>query len=247
MRCSNLSNWLMVISLAILISSLSSIIFTVQAQGWERGRTVGLRNGTCIREGPGFNYHAHTRVPEDNWTVMIIDGPRTADGRTWWDTSRKAAGDPSGGTGWVTQDQTDTTCDSIVGLPTPTAVNPGNGLAAPPSGPSIGQDLIRQTEVWWYRQHALVKWSIAVLALLLVFSAWGRVGSILIEFISAAFLAMVIWVILNLTRSFWQETWESLARPAFGGDMPDLALLLGVLPLAAWGLALVSRLIRSRG
>ena len=50
-------------------------------------------------EGPGLNYRAHTRVPEDNWTVVVSDGPRTSGGKVWYDTSRKAAGDPSAAQG----------------------------------------------------------------------------------------------------------------------------------------------------
>jgi len=66
---------------------------------------------------------SHTHVPEDNWAVMVIDGPRIADGAIWWDTSRRAAGDPSGGTGWVRMDQNDTDCFSPAPNPMP-APNP---------------------------------------------------------------------------------------------------------------------------
>jgi len=55
--------------------------------------------------------------------VMVIDGPRIADGAIWWDTSRRAAGDPSGGTGWVRMDQNDTDCFSPAPNPMP-APNP---------------------------------------------------------------------------------------------------------------------------
>jgi len=231
---------------AVILTGLPTSVYA--QDGWKRGSIVGLSQGTCIREGPGFNYRAHTRVPENDWKVMVIDGPRMADGLVWYDTSRKEAGDPSGGTGWVTQDQTDTNCDNGIATvqpPVPTTVNPGNGPVNPPTVPGI-EDLIRQAKEWWYQQTALVKWSIAVLALLLVFSVWRRAGGIVIEFISAVFSAALIWVLLDLTRSFWQETWESLARPVFAGDTPDLALLLGVLPLVAWGFALISRLFRGR-
>lgn len=77
------------------------------ANTWEIGSTVGLCSGTEIREGSGFNYSVHTIVPEDNWTVVVIDGPRYVDGKAWWDISRAATGDPSGGTGWVYQSQAD--------------------------------------------------------------------------------------------------------------------------------------------
>jgi RHS repeat-associated protein len=77
---------------------------------WAVGEIVGLCAGTEIRHGPQLA--VHTIVPEDNWAVKIIDGPRTVDGQTWWDTSRRAAGDPSGGTGWVSQQQAESSCGS---------------------------------------------------------------------------------------------------------------------------------------
>ena len=68
---------------------------------WIVGKIVGLSKGTKIYYGSGFAYGYHTIVPEDNWAVKIIGGPRYADGWEWWDTSRREACDPSGGTGWV--------------------------------------------------------------------------------------------------------------------------------------------------
>ena len=97
-------------SALLLLWVISTRLTFGQGSDWNVGMTIGLRAGTCIREGPGLNYRAHTRVPEDNWTVMVIDGPRQATGKTWYDTSRKAAGDPSGGTGWVMADWSDRDC-----------------------------------------------------------------------------------------------------------------------------------------
>ena len=69
---------------------------------WAIGSDVGLQKGTQIRQGPSFDFCYHTVVPEDGWTVRVTNGPRKdQNGQTWYDTSRKAAGDPSGGTGWV--------------------------------------------------------------------------------------------------------------------------------------------------
>jgi len=87
---------------------------------WDLGHDVGLCQGTEIRHGP--NLVVHTVVPEDDWLVQVIDGPRTVDGDVWWDTSRAAAGDPSGGTGWVSESQAEAACngqgsdESVVGL-----------------------------------------------------------------------------------------------------------------------------------
>lgn len=67
---------------------------------WSVGKVVGLKAETKIYEGSGFGYRVHTKVPQDNWLVKIIGGPRYVDGWEWWDTSRQAC-DPAGGTGWV--------------------------------------------------------------------------------------------------------------------------------------------------
>ena len=81
-----------------------------QSGGWAVGNIVGLNCGTEIRVGPGLAIH--TIVPEDNWSVMIMEEPRFVGGETWWNTSRAAAGDPSGGTGWVSQQQSEgATCE----------------------------------------------------------------------------------------------------------------------------------------
>lgn len=67
---------------------------------WGMGNTVGLCLGTQIRVGSGLQYSVHTVVPVNNWPVTVIDGPRYADGYTWWDISRS-----DGGSGWVREDQ----------------------------------------------------------------------------------------------------------------------------------------------
>jgi hypothetical protein len=70
---------------------------------WQVGQRVGLKQGAEIRHGPGFGYGIHTRVPENNWQVDIINGPRYADGQEWWDISRRNL--DGGGTGWVYKSQ----------------------------------------------------------------------------------------------------------------------------------------------
>lgn len=75
------------------------------ANSWGVGNTVGLCSGAEIRTGSGLSYSVHTVVPENGWAVVVIGGPRYADGHTWWDVSRAATGDGSGGTGWVIQGQ----------------------------------------------------------------------------------------------------------------------------------------------
>lgn len=150
--------------------------------GWERGKIVGLRAGTCIREGPGLRYRAHTRVPENDWAVMVIDG-RVANGHTWWIQADEQQEIRAGGTGWVTEDQTDTDCNNVV-APGGTT-NPGTGSGNSTSWPK--SEHFYFTKVWWYQQSALVKWVVAVLALLLAPTLWRVIGGMIIEFIGAAF------------------------------------------------------------
>lgn len=195
---------------------------------WERGQIVGLRAGTCIREGPGLAYRAHTKVPDDDWAVMIIDGPRTADGHIWWDTSRKAAGDPSGGTGWVTEDQSDTDC------PWPT---PPVKLPSPPDKPSI-PDPLR----WWYGLPTWAQWLLAAVVLLVGMRVLGRLVGWAMELLGALLLGSVIWLVMAYTREYWGPWWAAFAPQIFPRGAPDLALLLAALPAVGWLLSLLRRL-----
>jgi hypothetical protein len=224
----------------VTITCLTSVTSVFAQAEWERGKIVGLRAGTCIREGPGLGYRAHTRVPENDWAVKVIDGPRVANGHTWWDTSRRAAGDPSGGTGWVTEDQTDKDCSNGVAPSQGTGPNTGQGSSTSQPKPNIFISL----RIWWYQQSGLVKWMIAILALLLAPALWRIIGGVVIDFIGAAFLSLAIWITLDLTRSLWQGIWLSVAESIFGRDIPDLAFLLSVLPLASWVISLIRRSIR---
>ncbi|MBI5877330.1 MAG: FHA domain-containing protein [Chloroflexi bacterium] len=89
----------------LLAGIMMGSVQSASADTWAIGSIVGLCRGTQIRTGPGLAYYVHTIVPENSWAVKIINGPRSADGQEWWDTSRKEAGDPSGGTGWVYRSQ----------------------------------------------------------------------------------------------------------------------------------------------
>ena len=96
--------WLAII--AIAIASLPRTIQPTPAfacYNWSVGQRVGLKRSAEIREGPGVGFRAHTNVPEDNWLVDIIGGPRSADGQEWWDVSRRNL--DGGGTGWVSKSQ----------------------------------------------------------------------------------------------------------------------------------------------
>lgn len=229
---------LVLVTITVWCLALPNASFPILAQGgeWGRGNVVGLKAGTCIREGPGFSYRAHTRVPEDNWAVVVIDGPRTADSHIWWDTSRRAAGDPSGGTGWVTQDQSDTDCGqsvqspSLPQLPMPPSVPPPSGIL---------QQLLGLLQ----RQNAVVKLAIAVLALLVLRVIWRSLGHLVMSLIGAVISAIGIYILMDLARSLWLTPWQKFAQQIFGANPPDLALVLALLPLASWLFVLLRKLI----
>lgn len=224
-------------TIAFLLAQAAVSSASAQDSGWARGNIVGLRAGTCIREGPGFGYRAHTRVPEDNWAVMVIDGPRQADGRIWWDTSRRAAGDPSGGTGWVTQDQTDTDC----------ALPEAGAPQLPPfssSSPSSAAGPVQQLREWLQRQSPLTKVIIAVLAFLGLRAIWGSLANLLVGLIGAGISAVIIYVVMDLTRFLWQRPWTQLASAIFGTNPPDLALVLALVPIASWLLWVARTLLK---
>ncbi|MEZ4713943.1 MAG: hypothetical protein R3A44_42555 [Caldilineaceae bacterium] len=130
--------------------------------------------------------------------------------------------------------------------PPPPPTSPGRGPLSPPTWPPINHDWLEEIASWWYQQTTAIKLGVAVAALLLFAALWRRVGGIVMEFISAAFLSLIIWVLLNLTRPVWQDLWQRLATPLFGGPAPDLALLLTALPLASWGLTVLLRSLRMR-
>ncbi|MCS7222871.1 MAG: hypothetical protein RML36_12865 [Anaerolineae bacterium] len=229
----SLAKWLLVMIVFTVIG-----YGVVQAQeGWQIGNIVGLRAGTCIREGPGFSYRAHTRVPEDGWAVRVIDGPRIADGKVWWDTSRRAAGDPSGGTGWVTEDQTDTDCSSPI--------------ISTPSPPDILYIIIKIVSSWmesltklWRNLPVWAQWGIAVVVLLMWARLIGRTLEYLLALLGALLGSAFLWIVMDLTREFWEPLWKPLSHAIFGANELDLALLLALLPLASWLLSTAKRLIR---
>jgi len=184
---------------------------------WSAGDIVGLSAGTCIREGPGFSYRAHTRVPEDDWLVMVIDGPRTADGRTWYDTSRAAAGDPSGGTGWVDRSQRD--------------MCPLEGPPRQPERPvPRPDDWLKRIGDWWRDQGSTGKWLAALVGLAVIVWLWSRLALSVWGLVRVLVLGVIIWWLLDATRDVWSELWRSVA----GSDAPDLALLLAFLPAISY-------------
>ena len=161
--------------LGIMISvALASTMLGVQrasaGNNWAIGNIVGLCQGTHIRTGPGYKYSYHTIVPENNWAVKVINGPYHADGQTWWDTSRKDAGDPSGGTGLVAQSEADQCYSSPLPQPTsPPAPAPTPQLPPTPTPPlplptscanGVGYPIqnYRSPRAWaddkWYMQYA---------------------------------------------------------------------------------------------
>jgi hypothetical protein len=201
-----------------------------QAGGWTVGSNVGLAKGTQIRQGPGFGFCYHTVVPEDNWTVQVTGGPRTDEaGRTWYDTSRRAAGDPSGGTGWVHFEQATSSAPTLE-----------PGTYCPPGGEKTKDLWTLITEVWirltswWELQPLIIQVGVGLVILLLLVGSWGRQGwgsYVLREAIRAILLGLVLWWALGLTRNIWEPSWIQLWHAP---NPPDLALIVGLLPLLGW-------------
>jgi hypothetical protein len=208
-----------------------------QQEDWQVGRIVGLRAGVCIREGPGTAYRAHTQVPEDNWAVMVIDGPRVADGAIWWDTSRRAAGDPSGGTGWVRMDQTDTNCFPSLSDPAPVP-NP-----LPELRPDIPDSVLDQISAWWNGLPSAARGVVGLIGLVIGLRFLGTVAGWVLGLAAALISAFFVWMLMDASRAFWQPLWSPLAFSLLGPDAPDLALLVAALPLVSWITSSVRRLM----
>lgn len=111
---------------------------------WQVGARVGLCKGATIRTGSGFQYDKNIFVvPEDNWQVDIIDGPRKADGVTWWDVSRENI--DGGGTGWVYFEQA-SGCGSVLG---DNGQNDGQTNSNPSEPQQSQQDSTQPTQNFW--------------------------------------------------------------------------------------------------
>lgn len=100
------------------------------APGWSIGSLVGLRRGAEIRTAPAGGQLTVTlpSTAEQPWNVVVKDGPRCINGADWYDTDRRAAGDPAGGTGWVNRVQ----AQYVVPPPPPSQPAP------PPAGGPYG-------------------------------------------------------------------------------------------------------------
>jgi hypothetical protein len=95
---------------------------------WAVGNRVCLGRGTRIYHGPTSNLDSnyHTTVPEDNWPVIVIGGPRNQYGWEWWDTSRREI--DGGGTGWLPVRRIDDPRPEVI---------PPDGTFVQGSGPTV--------------------------------------------------------------------------------------------------------------
>jgi hypothetical protein len=225
----------------VLIAVLSLCILSkpawAQQEDWQAGWIVGPCAGVRTREEPGTAYRAHTQVPEDNWAVTVIDGPRMADGSIWWDTSRRAAGDPSGGTGWVRMDQTDT--DWFPPPPNPAlAPNP-----LPVLSPNVQGSILDQISAWWNSLPSTARLVIGLIGLVIGLRFLGTVAGWVLGLVAALISAFFVWMLMDASRALWQPLWLLLASSLLGSDAPDLALLVAALPLVSWITSSVKRLM----
>lgn len=239
--------YLLLVLLAPLLMGASAFEPLEQTNVWATGSNVGLSKGTQIREGPSFNFCYHTVVPENNWTVQVIGGPsKDTSGNVWYNTSRAAAGDPSGGTGWVRQAQADS--------PSPPH-DPGTACPNSQASKSTGKltiavpDFLNQIKTWWTGQAIAIKIGVLVGALLLLILAmrWGDtdskaggVNASVLGFVRAILIGILLGGVADLTRPIWESSWASIA-----GDLQGLdpALVLLVLPLMWFVVNLVLSLV----
>lgn len=106
---------------------------------WQVGARVELCAGAQIRSGSGFSYPTHTIVPENNWQVEIIDGPRNNGGVTWWNISRKNI--DGGGTGWVYFEQAGLCNSNNDEIPAPFSESPPDGTDPENNNPENTQPI----------------------------------------------------------------------------------------------------------
>jgi len=219
---------------------------------WRIGNIVYLTKGTQIWTAPTFGNGScyHTVVPVDDWAVKVINGPRTADGRTWYDTSRQAAGDPSGGTGWVNIEQVDqhpNVLDSGRYCPPGGSSGPiSGGPTTSPGGTTTDDkkggiwEFITSLFTWWRGQVLAVKIGVVVVALfLLPLSMRLRaLGSPLVVGLARAILwGVVLGGLADLTRPIWEVNWLALP-PNYRPFDPAIALLF--LPLGWWAFGFIA-------
>ncbi|HEY0069906.1 MAG TPA: hypothetical protein VGE04_08075 [Chloroflexia bacterium] len=194
---------------------------------WQVGSTISLAKGTEIREGPGTGFCWHTVVPENGWQVKVTGGPQFDDQRRqWYDTSRAALGDHSGGTGWILPSQADhfpTT--QYGGMQCAYAVQqPGNQ--------SINwfTALLQSLESWWRSLPLIMQIAVAVIAIAGLLGSLRMASSAMTNLLQAALLGVLLWWVADLTRAQWQSAWHAFT--GFGGA--DLAIALAFVPLIWW-------------
>jgi hypothetical protein len=239
--------YLLLVLLAPVLMGASSFAPLDQKNNWTTGSNVGLAKGTQIREGPSFNFCYHTVVPENNWTVQVIGGPATdTSGNIWYNTSRAAAGDPSGGTGWVRQAQADSSSPPH----DPGTACPNSQASATTGKLRIGvPDFLVQIQIWWTGQALAIKIGVLVGALLLLIlvmrwgdtdSKAGGVNASVLGFVRAILIGILLGGVADLTRPIWESSWASIA-----GDLQGLdpAIVLFVLPLMWFIVNLVLSLV----
>jgi hypothetical protein len=235
--------YLLLLLFTPLLMGAASFTPDMLVNNWTVGQNVGLSKGTQIREGPNMTFCFHTIVPEDNWTVQVIGGPTTdSAGNTWYNTSRAAAGDPSGGTGWVRQAQADASpAPKDPGTACPNSQALRAGLPITIETPKFLLDL----KTWWSGQVLPVKIGVLVgaLLLLIVVMRWadtdGRAGGVngaVLGFARAILVGILLAGVADLTRSIWLSYWQSIAG-GYSGIDPALVLL--VLPVMWYVVSLI--------
>lgn len=117
-----------------------------------KGDTVLVTDALNVRQGSGTSYNIVTTLQPET-TATVIDGPRSADGYTWFDIKG------SFGTGWVAADWLQKT-----EAPKPTPETPGGWPYPKPVVPSFWSALMADgaTHAWqddtlWFRVDTLYR------------------------------------------------------------------------------------------
>lgn len=81
------------------------------------------------------------------------------------------------------------------------------------------------------------QWLWAILIMAIVVWIWQRLPLSLSSLLYFVVSGLVLWIIMDLSRSLWQSLWWRIA----GHNAPDLAILVALLPLISWAVNRLSR------
>lgn len=201
---------------------------------WRVGNTVLLARGTEIREAPSNDSCWHTRVPVDRWEVRVT---RDAGGG-WYDTSRAALGDVSGGTGFVNRSQADhfppvqyegPQCSYSVQRPPPELLRTEGDTPTDVTG-GLAEFFVT-IQIWWRSLPLVVQLAVVVIAIAVLFFTFRRATGTLTGLVQALMFGVIFWWVAEQTRGYWENWWSSFAA----SSAPGFPIVIGLVPIVWWG------------